>query len=82
MSSLKDNNNPLKTKLKDMKFCNITNKELRIAILRKLNKLQEKTGQQLNKIRKKKKTQEQNEKLNNNKNCNREHLQQNKPSRR
>lgn len=42
ISSPKDNN-PLITELKGMESCNLVDKEFKIAVLRKLNKLQENT---------------------------------------
>ena len=61
MTSPKDHNIPLVNKPNDMEICNLPNKELKIAVLWKLNYLQENTERQLSKIRKT--VQEQNEKF-------------------
>lgn len=50
MSSPKDNKS-LITNCRDMEFYDFADKELKIAVLRKLNKLQENTGRQFNKIK-------------------------------
>ena len=52
MTLPKDHNNLLVTDLKDMEICSLPDKELKIAVFRKLNELQENTERQFNKIRK------------------------------
>lgn len=52
MSLLQDNNNSPITKLKDMEFCDLADKEFKIAVLRKFCELQENTERQSNKTRK------------------------------
>ena len=49
---LKDDNNLSGTDSKEMEICDLPDKEFKIAILRKLNELQENTDRQFNKIRK------------------------------
>lgn len=61
MSSQKDNNHPV-TKLKNMQFCDLADKEFKIVVLRTINKLQENREKQLNKTRKT--IQEHNKKFN------------------
>ena len=51
-TSPKDYNYRPVTDLKDMKIYNLHGKDFEIAILRKLNELQENTERQFNKIRK------------------------------
>ena len=58
----KDHNNLLVINSKDMEIYDIFNKEFKIAVLRKLNELQENRGRQYNEIRNT--IHEQNEKLN------------------
>lgn len=41
MTPPEDNNNPPVTKIKDMEFCDLADKQFKITVLRKLNKLQE-----------------------------------------
>ena len=60
--SPKYDNNPSRTELKDVEFCNLADKEFKTTILRKLNKLQENIERLFNKIRKT--IHEQNEKCN------------------
>lgn len=48
----KDLNNPSVTKLSEVENDDLSNKEFKIDILRKLNKLQESTKTQFNEIRK------------------------------
>lgn len=62
MTSPKQHNNPPITELKDMKICNLFNKEFKIIVLRKLNGLPENIDRQCNEIRKI--SHEENEKLN------------------
>lgn len=44
MSSQKDNKNPQITKLKDIEFFNLADKEFKKAVLRKLNKKERKNS--------------------------------------
>lgn len=49
----KDNNNLPVTNNKEMKICDLPNEELKIAVLRKLNELQENTEEKIREIREK-----------------------------
>lgn len=52
MTPPKDHNNLPVTHFKDMEVCNLPDKVLKIAVLRKLDELQESTGRQFSKISK------------------------------
>lgn len=60
--SPKDNNSPPITQLKAMEFCDLVDKKFEIAVLLKLNKLQENRERQFEETRRA--IHEQNEKLN------------------
>lgn len=48
--SQKENDKFLATKCKDMEFYNVTDREFRTAVMKKLNELQENSGRQLNEL--------------------------------
>lgn len=52
MTPQKDHNNLPFINPKDMEICNLPNQEFKLAVLRKLNELQENTERQFNEIRK------------------------------
>lgn len=52
MPSPKYNNNSSVTELNGTEYCDNTDKEFKIAVLRKFNRLQENTERQVNEIRK------------------------------
>ena len=51
MASEKENNNSAETKHKIMEECDLAKKEFKIAVMKKLNKLQANSERQLNELR-------------------------------
>lgn len=53
MVKQKENDNFPATKPKDMEYCNITDKEFTIAVMKKSNELQKNSGRQFNELKNK-----------------------------
>lgn len=50
MVQQKENNSPV-SELKGTEYCNLTDKEFKIAVIKKLNELQENSGRQFSELR-------------------------------